>query len=96
MSETVRRAVVVTDPAGVHARTALAITQIVGKSESQVVLIKNGRPSKASEVLQIMTMTVEPGERIEIEAVGPDARAVADALEPLFAGRYDDESPEQT
>jgi phosphotransferase system HPr-like phosphotransfer protein len=35
---------------------------------------------------------VEPGERVEIEAVGPDAATVADALEPLFAGKFSDET----
>ena len=92
MSETVRRTVVVTDPAGVHARTALAIKIVVGKSESQVTLIKNDRQATANEVLQILTLVIEPGEQVEIEAVGPDAEAVADALEPLFAGVFNDES----
>lgn len=83
---------VVTDPAGVHARTALAIKILVEKSESQVILIKNDRQAAANEVLQILTMVVGPGEQVEIEAVGPDAAAVADALEPLFAGAFNDES----
>lgn len=95
MSQTVvRRTVVVTDPMGLHARTALAISKIVGQSKSQVTLVKKDRQAKATEVLQIMTMVAELGERVEIEAVGPDAAAVADALEPLFAGMFNDETQE--
>jgi hypothetical protein len=32
------------------------------------------------------------GERLEIEADGPDAAAVLDSLEPLFAGKFGDEA----
>jgi len=95
MSEiVVRQSVVVTDPMGLHARTALAIAQIVGQSASQVTLVKDNRRATATEVLQIMTMTVERGERVEIEAVGPDAAAVVEAIEPLFAGKFSDEVQE--
>ena len=42
MSETrVTRTVVVTDPAGVHARTAVAIAETVRRGKSQVTLIKD-------------------------------------------------------
>lgn len=92
MTETVRRTIVVTDPAGVHARTALSIKIVVEKSESRVTLIKNDRHATANEVLQVLTLVVEPGEQVEIEAVGPDAEAVVDSLEPLFAGVFNDES----
>ena len=92
MPETVKRTVVVTDPAGVHARTALAIKTLVEKSDSQVKLTKNDRQATANEVLQILTMVVEPGEQVEIEAVGSDAAAVADALELLFAGTFNNDS----
>ncbi len=85
---------VVTDPMGVHARTALAISKIVRQGKSQVTLAKKNRQAKATEVLQIMTMVAELGERVEIEAIGPDAAAVADSLEPLFAGKFNDETQE--
>ncbi|MBN1395847.1 MAG: HPr family phosphocarrier protein [Pirellulales bacterium] len=90
MSETsIRRTVVVTDPQGVHIRTALAITKVVGRGKSEVKLVKQDRRTMATEVLQILSLVVEPGERVEIEAIGPDAAEVADALEPLFAGKFD-------
>ena len=37
-------------------------------------------------------MAAAQGERIEVEADGPDAAAVLDALEPLFAGQFGDEA----
>jgi phosphotransferase system HPr (HPr) family protein len=93
MPETkVTRTVVVTDPAGVHARTALAIATIVRGGKSQVTLLKDQQPVAGTDVLQIMTMVAEQGDSVTIEAVGPDADAVLAALEPLFAGRFGDEA----
>jgi phosphotransferase system HPr (HPr) family protein len=91
MSETaVRRTVIVTDPAGVHARTAVAIADVVRRGRSRVTLTKD-QQTYAAEVLQILTMVAAEGEEVTLEAVGPDAEAVLDALEPLFAGKFGDE-----
>ena len=91
MSETkVTRIVVVTDPSGVHARTAVAIAETVRRGKSQVTLIKDRRPVAGTDVLQIMTMVADQGETVTLEAIGPDAEAVLDTLEPLFAGQYGD------
>ena len=93
MSESrVTRTVVVTDPAGVHARTAVAIAEIVRGGKSQVTLIKEQLRVTGTDVLQIMTLVAEQGDTVTLEAVGPDSEAVLGALEPLFAGRFGDEA----
>ena len=86
------RSVVVTDPEGVHARTAVAIAEAVRRGKSRVTLVKGQQRVEATDVLQILTMAAAQGERVEIEAVGPDAAAVLDSLEPLFAGQFGDEA----
>jgi phosphotransferase system HPr (HPr) family protein len=87
------RSVVVSDPAGVHARTAVAIAQVVRSGKSRVTLAKGQQQVEATDVLQILMMVAAQGERVEIEVVGPDAAAVLDALLPLFAGQFGDEAP---
>lgn len=95
MSENrVTRTVVVTDPAGVHARTAVAIADAVRRSKSQVTLIKDGRPVAGTDVLQIMTLVADQGDTVMLDASGPDAEAIVAALEPLFAGRFGVEAQE--
>lgn len=92
MSESfAKRTVVVTDPSGVHARTAVAIADVARRSQAAVTLIKDQRRVAATDVLQILTMVAAQGEHVEIEAEGGDAEAVLDALEPLFAGTFGDE-----
>jgi phosphotransferase system HPr (HPr) family protein len=86
MSESLEtRSVIVTNPDGVHARIAVAIAGIVRGASSRVTLIKGQQRVEATDVLQLMTLAAAPGERVDIEAVGPDAVAVLDSLEPLFA-----------
>jgi phosphotransferase system HPr (HPr) family protein len=92
--DVVSRTLVVTDPVGVHVRTAAAIAKIVRQSQSRVTLIKEDqdqRVTETTETLQIMTLAAEPGDSVRVEAVGPDAVAVLDAIEPLLAGDFGDE-----
>lgn len=84
------RTVVVTDPAGLHARTAVAIAAAVRRGKSQVMLVKDRRPVAGTEVLQILTLVAHQGDTVRLEAVGPDAEEVLGSLEPLFAGRFGD------
>jgi phosphotransferase system HPr (HPr) family protein len=94
MSETaIVRTVVVTDPAGLHLRTAVAIADVVRRSKATVTLTKDEQRVSATDVLQIATMVVEQGNAVTLEAIGPDAAAVLDALEPLLAGSFGDEPP---
>lgn len=88
----ITRTVVVTDPAGVHARTAVAIAEVVRGGQSTVTLTKDDRCVPGTEVLQVLTLVAEPGETVRLDAVGPDAAVVLDRLEPLFAGRFGDDA----
>jgi phosphotransferase system HPr (HPr) family protein len=85
------RTMVVTDPIGFHARIAVGVAKVVRGSKSEVTLIKDERRAPGTEVLQMLSLYVPPGESVVVEAVGPDAAAVLDALEALFAGQFGDE-----
>ncbi len=87
---------VVTDPIGVHVRTASAMAQIVSRSQSQVTMIKGDQRVAANYPLQVVGMITFPGETVTLEAVGPDADAVLDALEPLFAGQFPEEANQRS
>ncbi len=97
MSDTViSRTVVVTDPAGVHLRTAVAIAEAVRRGRSRVTLMKDGHSAHGNEVLQVAMMAVACGSTIQLEAVGSDAAEILNELEPLFAGRFGDDEPQNT
>jgi phosphotransferase system HPr (HPr) family protein len=79
------RTVVVADPAGIHARTAVDIVKVVHKFRSKVVLRKDCQQAEGTEVLQILSLGMPCGSEVLLEATGPDADNVLDAIEPLFA-----------
>jgi phosphocarrier protein HPr len=85
---TVTRTVVVTDPAGVHLRSALAIAQTVRRGSSHVTIVKGPQRVNAADTLQVTTLVAEQGDGLTLEAAGKDADAVLDAIELLLAGRF--------
>jgi phosphotransferase system HPr (HPr) family protein len=79
------RTVVVTDPAGVHARTAVDIAKVVAKFRSKVLISNEYHQAAATDVLQMLCLVADCGSKVLLEATGPDAEGVLDAIEPLFA-----------
>jgi len=86
------RTMVVADPIGLHARTAVGVADVVRRSQSTVTLMKDDRRASGTEVLQMLSLVVYSGESVVVEAAGPDAAAVLDALEPIMAGDFDDQT----
>ena len=86
------RMMVVTDPIGLHARTAVGVADVVRRSQSTVTLSKDDRRASGTEVLQMLSLVVYPGESVVVEAAGPDAAAVLDALARIMAGDFDDQA----
>jgi phosphocarrier protein HPr len=86
------RTVVVTDPVGLHVRTALAIAEAARRSKSQVTLTKGQQTVPGTEVLQILTLVARQGESVIVEAIGEDAEDFLNAVEPMFAGQFGGEN----
>jgi phosphotransferase system HPr (HPr) family protein len=87
-----RRTVVVTDPIGVHLRTATNMAAVVGRSRSRVTVIKGDRQVPAADIFGVLTLDTPTGQSLTLEAVGQDAEAVLDALVPFFEGRFPEEA----
>jgi phosphotransferase system HPr (HPr) family protein len=84
--EKVSRSLVVTDPSGVHVRTATAVQAIARRSQSEVLVISSCHKAKGTDIWDLLALAAPCGSTITLEAVGPDAAEVLDALEPIFTG----------
>jgi len=82
------RTVNVTNSAGIHARAATLIAELVRRSDARVSVIKDRERVDATEVLQILSLGTRCGEQISFEATGSDAQRVLDALVQLFADNF--------
>jgi len=93
MSQPVLRStLLVTDPAGVHARTAVAIAELARRHGATITLSKGGQQATATDVLQIMSLAVCEGETLEVEVSGNHATEVLETLAQFLAGKLDEET----
>jgi phosphotransferase system HPr (HPr) family protein len=80
-----RRSVIVTNPAGLHARPSAAIVKAVGRFKSKVKIRKENEEVDAGNILEIMTLGATRGAELLLTAKGPDADQALDAVIAEFA-----------
>lgn len=80
------RRVVVTDPAGLHARQAARVVRLASPFSSRITIRHEGREADARSLIGILGLAVGPATEITLVAEGPDSdealRAVALGLAP--------------
>ena len=79
------RQLTVKHPTGLHVRPSGAIVKTVNRFSSKVQLRYGDREADASGIFDIMMLGVPQGAEVIVEAVGPHAEGVLDALSNLFA-----------
>jgi phosphotransferase system HPr (HPr) family protein len=85
----VTRTVLITNPAGLHARPSAAIAQTVRRSKSQVLVQRGPDTVNAANILELMMLGAPQGTRLTLTASGPDAENVLDAIAAELAKHYD-------
>jgi phosphotransferase system HPr (HPr) family protein len=83
------RTVVVTNPAGLHARPSAAIAQTVRRFKSKVRIRNRKEEVDAGNILEILTLGAAQGTALEITAKGPDADQVLEAIAIELAKHYE-------
>jgi phosphocarrier protein len=87
---TSRRQVDVTNTLGVHLRAAAKFVALTQEFRADVWVVSDGRKVSGKSVLDLATLAAECGSRLELEADGPDAEAVIDALTSLIERRFEE------
>jgi multiphosphoryl transfer protein len=70
---------------GIHARPAALVAACAKGFDASVSIGRDGRTANARSVVALMSLGVQRGDEISIQASGPDAAAAAAALEALIA-----------
>jgi phosphotransferase system HPr (HPr) family protein len=83
-----RRKVIITNPAGLHARPSAAIVKAVGRFKSKVEIRKNGEAIDAGSIVDLMGLGASQGTELLVTAKGPDAEEAIDAVVAEFAKHY--------
>ncbi len=88
------RTVTVANRAGLHARAALLVANCVRDFQASVELVMDRQRADALRMVEVLSLGAAQGRSITLEATGPEAEAVLDSLERLFAARFHEDDAE--
>ena len=84
-----RRTVIVSNPAGLHARPSAAIVKAVGRFQSKVRIRGRSETVDAGSILELMALGAAHGDELILTAKGPDAEEALNAVVAELAKRYE-------
>ncbi len=76
------------NPQGMHARPADMFVRTASRFESRVEIVKDSLRADGKSILSILTLAVEQGTRLVLEATGSDAEPALDALTKLIEQNF--------
>ena len=79
-----RREVEIINELGLHARPAAEFVRCVQKMKCEVTIRKGDGHFSAGSILEVLSANLDCGDRIILEAIGPDADQALDRLEKLL------------
>jgi phosphotransferase system HPr (HPr) family protein len=88
VSPSVTKKLTVTNPLGIHARSAAKIVKVLEPFGARATFRKDGLRADGRSVLSILTLDCPEGSSLEVELDGRDAAEALGALESLFSSRF--------
>jgi phosphotransferase system HPr (HPr) family protein len=86
------RTVTVDNREGLHARPVLLIARLaVQYADADLAIVKGSQSAPASNMIDMLGLGAKQGHSLVLEASGPRAQEALDALEQLFARKFDEE-----
>jgi phosphocarrier protein HPr len=76
---------------GLHARASAKFVQTVEKFDAEVKVKRGHEVVGGTSIMGLMMLAAGPGTTITVEASGPEAAEVVDALAALVSGRFTEE-----
>jgi phosphocarrier protein len=88
MSETAARLLTIINEKGLHARATAKFVETVERFDARAVVRKDGLDTVGDSIMGLLMLAASKGTSIQVETCGPEAVALADALEALVADRF--------
>ena len=76
---------------GLHARASAKFVQTVERYHAEVRVSRGGETVGGNSIMGLMMLSAGPGTSIKVEASGPQATEVMEALEALVGSRFGEE-----
>jgi len=85
---TVVRQLEICNKRGLHARASAKFVQIAEQFDADVKVTRGHETVGGTSIMGLMMLAAGPGTTITIEATGPEAAQVVEALAALVCGRF--------
>jgi phosphotransferase system HPr (HPr) family protein len=84
------RRVQLVNPRGLHARPCTLIAKAAAAFDADLTVTAGGESADGRRVLELLTLSAACGDWVELQARGPGAKALLEALESLFRSGFQD------
>jgi phosphocarrier protein len=88
MGDTIIRKMTIVNERGLHARASGALSQLCETFEAEAIVRFNGEEADGTSIMDLLTLAAARGSVIEVEANGPDAEKMVDAMDALISDRF--------
>ncbi|MEM9436245.1 MAG: HPr family phosphocarrier protein [Pseudomonadota bacterium] len=86
------RSLQIVNQKGLHARASAKFVEVVEAYGSRCLVSKDAMEADGDSIMSLLMLAAERGSTIQVEINGPDAAALADALEALVADKFGEEN----
>ena len=91
MTETVAKQLEIVNEKGLHARASAKLVEVVEGFDAQAEVSRDGMSASGDSIMGLLMLAASKGTTIEVQTSGPDADALAAAIETLVADRFGEE-----
>lgn len=88
MTAAITRRLNIVNEKGLHARASAKFVEVVEGHDAQAQVAKDGLSVSGDSIMGLLMLAASRGTWIEVQVTGPEAQALADALETLVANRF--------
>jgi phosphocarrier protein HPr len=88
MTGTVLRALSIANEKGLHARASAKFVETVERFDAEAKVSRDGETVSGDSIMGLLMLAASKGTTIQVETRGPEAGALADALEALVADKF--------
>ncbi|AUC53191.1 MAG: HPr family phosphocarrier protein [Sagittula sp.] len=88
MTQSVNRTLKIINEKGLHARASAKLVEVVEGFDARAEVSRDGMSASGDSIMGLLMLAAAKGTTIEVQTSGPDAEALANAVEALVADRF--------
>ncbi len=86
------RTLTIVNEKGLHARASAKLVELVEGFDADAEVSKDGLSATGDSIMGLLMLAAARGSEIEVTTSGPEADALADAIEALVADRFGEDT----